>query len=65
MGTYATAALVLSLLFFIWMRKDMKLYTEKQGMSMSLKPTNFHQEVSDARPLHEKYYSRYFDNIYE
>jgi hypothetical protein len=64
MGTYATVALILAFLYYVSMRGDMKLYKDKQGLQMTLKPTNFHPETSVARPDKGTYVTPNLNNVY-
>lgn len=65
MGTYATIALVFSLLFYMGMRRNMQQYTQKGGFFLVPTPTNFHQEASVARPNHGIYTQPVFENVYQ
>jgi hypothetical protein len=56
MGVYATAAIVVSLLYYMSNRYRLRLYSDKQDR-LAPKKTNFHEEMSYARPMGGIYYN--------
>ena len=57
MGTFATFAIVVSLIYFTASRSTLKLVRDAAGPDQAKTSTNFHETKSTARPEGGVYYS--------